>query len=288
MPKALNIRGAEGEVFNTSTGRSFPLGTRMHTASGRVFRYARAGAAAISAARTVAQPQELPEAEIRNRLISAATFVGANSLVIVYRTGTQIQANDYEDGLLYVNDGQGEGHIYPVSANAPMSIYDTTMTVHLDAPLQVRLDATTSRVTLLKNRYTGLREADAPPTSPLAGVAPVAVAANSYFWCQTGGPAAVLQQGPMEQYLPVAASRKRDGAVALAAVVIPSGSDDSRSRVGATGLAIAQALDTNAADVRERLAPISGIGVLPDITIGYVLDPQDEGDECLVHLQFEQ
>jgi len=58
-------------------------------------------------------------------------------------------------------------------------------------PIQVAL-TTSSELAVMNNFYFDLDLA-ATVTKYIAGVAPAAVTANYYFWCQTWGPCAVLQ-----------------------------------------------------------------------------------------------
>ena len=62
-------------------------------------------------------------------------------------------------------------------------------------PIVTALNQANSQVSLCRNPYNGTVIAPATETGALAGVAPRAVTAAHYYWCQVSGPAAVLVQG---------------------------------------------------------------------------------------------
>ena len=282
MSKALNIRGDYAEAFQTFAEKAWPLGTRMHLADGRVFRFARAGAAALVVARVL---QAARQDEMLRDAPAKLPRTGPRALSLEMGVERGITANTYEDGLLYANDGTGEGHSYHVAGSTLLELGSglTALTVFLDSDYATLPDSTT-RFTLLKNRYNSLARADNPPRSAVVGATPVAVAANYYFWLQTGGPCAALQEGDLEVYLPVQASRVTAGAVELATVVVPATAGE---RHGAEGIVVEPVLGDDGGPVKGRLAWRSGVGAVPGIPIGYSLSPAEHGQHCLISLTLE-
>jgi len=314
MTKPLNIRGSVVEAFNTSTTQSHALGTRMHVDDRRVFRYARASSTAIGAGLVIQEAQQdyaLRDLLLRKPEGDTVYFAaGQSKLTLFVGAGLTsiINVDDYRDGLLYVVSGTGAGLLYHVQGNAEFRSSKTPplsphLTVSLSAPTQTALDST-SRVTLLKNRLAATRLCDL--TTAAVGVTPVAVPASSYFWLQTSGPCAVLQQDDLLNGKPVSPSRLTRGAVQLSTVVIPVTEEHA---LGATkpavldiqrteGYALVPAVGpsmnvtgVNANDrymTRERLAMISGrLAVVPDVSIGFCVDAAEHGNSCLIWLNME-
>lgn len=284
MTKSLNIRGDYEEAFRTSAVKSWPLGTRMHLADNRVFRYSLAGSTALTVAR-VMQAAQQDTAVVDASITPNKIDLRSRQVTLDIITAKRVTQDTYEGGLLYVNSGTGVGHVYHVQGNDLLEPGSTKaqLTVYLGSDFQVALGAS-SRVTLLRNRHHSLVVAPAPPNSAVVGVTPVAVAANSYFWLQTGGPCAVLQNDDLEPYLPVAASLMTSGAVEAATVMVPNIAGELH---GVRGLVMQPVLSDDAGPLKWRLASSSGVGVVPTLSMGYVLDPRESGQHCLIHLTLE-
>lgn len=286
MSKQLNVRGEAAQALETWSTKTWPVGTRMHVPDGRVFRLAQATATAIAVGRAVQANQ--PDMRVRNKGVAVRTDPNPS---VVTLTGVNtpsdqsaVQANDYAEGLLYVISGGGAGYVYRIESNTKADSLTNTLKVIIEAGSVTGLAQTTTRITLLKNRFRDVALSDAPPSAAVIGVSSVAVAASAYFWLQTHGAAAVLQEGELAVNLPVAASKTTSGAVRLATVTVPNTFSGIRNDTG--GLAVVPTIQP--ADARaERLAPVSGVGVVPDLPLGYVLDPGYDGAHALVHLSIE-
>lgn len=288
MPRSLNIRGTTREIFQTSSGKSFPLGTRMHTPNGRVFRYSRASATDLSVGRCV----QLAEAheDLRSTAINANVIVSKDTVVdLVLGRELYIAIDEFEDGMLFIDSGDGEGHVYGVDTNDAYSNGPSTLRVYLDSPVNVTLLASSSKVSLIKNRYKDVQvtEPISAKRRPTVGITPTAVTASYYFWLQTDGPCAALQQGELRSELPISPSEITAGAVSLSRVVIPRIDLFSTNiPVGATGWAVIQS-ELNATD-KEYLAPATGLAVVQSTpSIGYVINPAEDGQQCLVYLTLD-
>jgi hypothetical protein len=256
----------------------------MHTSNGRVFRYARATATALSAARVVQSPFQSPL--LRSVPIDANVIAGSGIYVdlALKLTGTAaFTLNEFEDGLLLINDGNGEGYVYGVVSSSSLTPNGSTMRVYLDSKVQVTLLASSTSVSLLKNRYRDVELAKSSTyRTEIVGVTPVAVPASYYFWLATDGPCAVLQQDTLVRGLPVTASEITSGAVTLSRTVIPTGTEYRNLPHSAGGYAIVQT-ELHATD-KESLTTITGLGVVPQVSIGTVLEPTQHGQHCMIQL----
>jgi len=287
MTRSLNLRGDTSNIWEVSAARNNPLGARMHTPGGRVFRYARASATALSAGRVVQAPFHHPR--LRSVAINANVASGVGDYVDLLPSTTgveQFDLNEFEDGLLLVSDGAGEGHVYVVRASAKFQSADRTMRVYLDSRVATQLLASTTRVSLLKNRFRNVEIAkSATYRTQVVGIAPVAVSASYYFWLATDGPCAVLQQDTLYKELPVSPSEITAGAVTLTRNVVPTGTEYRNVPHAAEGLAVIQT-EVYTTD-RESLTTTSGLAIVPSVSIGTVLEPAEHGNHCLIQLSLD-
>lgn len=282
MAKQLNIRGVPRQAFEQGAGRQFPLGTRMHTPDGRVFRMAQAASTAISAGRTC----QLDRSKLHFQDLTLSYAARNDQFLINVSVPDTVNQDEFEDGLVYVYTGGGAGIVYNVEGNTQVTASSTQMTLNLDVVTTQGISTSTSRVSVFKNRFKALTIADAPPSAAVVGVTPQAITASYYFWLQTHGAAAVLQEGPLWDYKPIAASHEASGAVRLATVTVP----DSHAglRHGSEGLALTPTLQPDGDAYRaEVIAPVSGIAVVSDVPLGYVLHPRDDGNHALVYLTID-
>src|SRR3990167_3810518 len=296
MSRQLNMRGSANEPFETGATQSYPLGTRMHVDGERIFRYTKNDATALSVARVVSAARPIFGLEDRavssGAVASGATGEGVNITVSV-PLGTKIITNEYKEGLLFVNDGSGEGHVYVIASNPTTDLTLTTAAFTISAPPHLTI-STTSRVTLLRNRYQKVVQYSPSQATQVLGITPVAVSASAYFWLQTGGPCAALQQDDLLENLPVAASDITNGAVAVATNVVPQyGFGTDSSSKDASGYAVVRAPGGNivagsrGGGNRERLAAVSGLAVVPNRSIGWCVNARQHGQHALVWLTLE-
>ncbi len=301
MTRQLNIRGDPQNVFATTSGPTYAFGTRMHVPDGRVFRRSQAAGTALIAGRTA--QTTVPDVGLRARLVRGSPV--SNEVTVELGnvesgTGTarnrgEIQpqtdaaaargpfAGDYNEGMLYVVSGTGAGHVYRILKAEGADSTTKQMKLTIDGhPISFTTDST--RVTLYKNFFKSLEIAGAPPSAPVIGVSPIAVPIDNHFWLQVQGATAVLQESDLQVNLPIAASLETSGAVRAAATVVPplSGATNPHS-----AQSLATVLTRNPENRGTRLSPVSGMGVVPEVSLGHVIDPGYDGAQCLVHLAVE-
>lgn len=289
MTRQLNIRGTSDNAFETwrSTGQPHAFGTRMHVPDGRVFRTSQADATALVAGRTAQTAR--PDKGLRDRGMGNQDDSRLNVVQIdlgkISDETARLPAGAYNEGLLYVVSGGGAGQVYRISASLAGVDSDNTLTVIIDGVRITGFNIATTRVTLLQNKFKTLAIAEAPPSTAVIGVSPAAVAANRFFWLQTHGAAAVLQEGGLQVNLPIAASPETSGAVGHAVVVVPPLSGASNPH-GARSVAVVKTIHPEDRGA-SRLMPVTGLGVVPKTPLGYVIDPGYDGALALVHLDIE-
>ena len=173
----------------TSVVAKEALGTLRITDDGRKFRYAKNGAAALVGGNAVMAPAVV--AHHINMAVVANVAAGKTSVTVTLGA-TAATENLYAGGYLQVTAGaNGIGMQYKIASH-PAADASATLTVQLDEPLVYALTNGTHTVRLVHNQFTGLVVATAV-AQPAVGVTPCPVAANAYFWLQTGGVANVQQ-----------------------------------------------------------------------------------------------
>lgn len=149
------------DIHEVTTNKQGVLGAIGRTADGRVYRYAKNGATALTAGATVAASATTAFASTA----SAAVKPGATT-VPTAGTVTAANAHKYEDGILTVNGAKYLAR--GVTQNGVISLQDAV-------DVAMASGATTS---LAANQYCGV----VASSTNVIGTAEVAVPADSYFW----------------------------------------------------------------------------------------------------------
>lgn len=189
------IYGPNNAVLTTHTTQRLPLGTRLITPRG-IYRYCKAGAVALTAGKLM-QESVVVSGHGGNVVVAAAAAAGATSVTITNNT-TAITANMYKEGVLWVNDADGEGQICTIKSH-PAEATGTGSCVITLIPEDALVTAltTSSEVGLRKHPYDSIIINPTTATGIPVGVTPVAIAASSYGWVQTWGLATVLCNGTL-------------------------------------------------------------------------------------------
>ena len=210
MGELINIPWGQEKV-TTTTKREHPLGAMGFTPDGRCFRWALAGEA-IGAGQLVMQ--KAPGSTSHDSDVpTTAASVGATTITVT-PAGGAITVDQYEDGVIFINDVDGEGHMYAIRSHPAA---DAAAAVVLTLHETVREALTSSSQSgIVENDYKDVEIYDADDIDgPALGVAPAEVANDEYFWLQTRGRASVLIQGTVVVGDAVEASQTTDGAVCL-------------------------------------------------------------------------
>jgi len=278
MPRQINYRMAEHEINDVAPTESWPLGTRGHANNGRTFRRAKAGTKALAVGTLVRKPEN--EALHSDLAVAAGALEGTIAFTATL-TGAGATPNEYADGLVYVNDGPGQGYAYEVTASSE-TFKSGTITITIHSGL-IEAVTTSSRVTLVKNRYDGVRICMFNHNEQALGLVQCAVPANYHFWLQTAGPGVALQEGALFENAAVAPSGKIAGAAALASA--PVASSEAPDSSLAQGVSKAVALDVEG---NNRLVEVRTVSVLAQTNVvGYCLDPRVDGDYALIAMTLE-
>lgn len=195
FPGSLLLNGAD--IYNAHVTKRFPLGTRGYTRDGRVFRYAKCGATALT-------PGMLCEAEAVDSNSVALTVADSTDWAVPTTSSTVFHissdvtatANYFADGYFMVTAGTqtaDNGQYVQIESHTAGGVAGATGAVYVypydGETLSVAL-STSNTVSLIQNPYQKvIVSPDAAPTGPAVGVCPTSVTAAYYFWLQTWGPA---------------------------------------------------------------------------------------------------
>jgi hypothetical protein len=228
------ITGDYGDEKLTSTTEDLGLviGTRMILPDGRVFRYAFANGA-VGAGTGVQSSIAVANAD-SDLAVSAAAAVGAKSVSITFGTSpnTDVTEDEYANGYLFVNDVDGEGHVYKIRTHAAADVSASpAVSIYLmDGDTIKEALTTSSQVGLVASPYMHVIPTPAgAQTARCVGYAPTEVADNAYFWAQTWGEAALLANGTLVIFTPL---RVSDDTTAGSVEAYSSDTDNEEQEIG--------------------------------------------------------
>ncbi|MFH2075551.1 MAG: hypothetical protein ABIJ57_09430 [Pseudomonadota bacterium] len=207
-------------IYKQSVNKMEDLDTVRVLEDGRMFAYARAGAVALAPGKLTISP--VPSGNANNEALSAtqSAAIGATSVIVTF--GGAVTADYYADGWFWVNDATGEGHLYRIKSH-PAGTADVTL--ELKDSIRVALVASTSEWSAIANRQNLVVLSTFAQTGCIAGVPPIVVDINYYFWNQVKGPAPVLADGTL-------VIGDQCGQIAVAGAVTPLGANDVIGSVG--------------------------------------------------------
>lgn len=203
-----------GQEYNSTTTRvEHPLGQLGLNPHGDVFRWAFSGEAIASGQNTM---QKVSVANNDMDLAVAAAAAVGDTTITVTQGATATTLDQYEDGIIYINDGAGEGHRYYIRTN-PAASASASLTVTLWGKVAEALTTATSLAGLSENPWKDVEVFDADDIDgPSLGVAPDEIANNEYFWSQVRGRACCLMDATTFVLgSAVEASSSVDGAMTL-------------------------------------------------------------------------
>lgn len=179
-------------IYEISATAKEEVGAVREDLCGRKFRYAKAGATALT-------PGKMTVAATLNadwvNETPAAAAVGAKTVAITHvAVGTDTLPEDYfKGGQLHVNDATGEGHWYPITHSTAVTATSTVLTLSLSEGLRVAITAS-SECTPVPSPFMATAISTTEESEP-TGIPMVDVTAEYYYWSQVGGEAICLIAG---------------------------------------------------------------------------------------------
>lgn len=212
LPRLADISLADlgqPDVRAESIGPLFPTGSALITDDG-VYRYAKCGGVAVAIGKLLQQAAVTSGHQVTMAVAATAT-VGATSVTITNST-TDITADMYKDGYLYVSDAPG-GAIYKIKSHPASTATNSSVVITLVDPIEVEL-TTSSKVGLRKNIYDGVI---VNPTTksgiPVGVVNHSSFTAEYYAWIKTKGIVSLLTNSTVVVGEPVVAGNTTAGSV---------------------------------------------------------------------------
>ena len=239
------IGGNPGDEKATGTTQLHPLGTSMVLPDGRVYYYGFANGA-ITAGKICQNAVGIANHDMDLAVNTASA--GDKSLAVTVG-GTAVTEDQYKDGLVYVNDGTGEGHTYMIRQHdAINSSAEGTINLYDSDPIKVAFAAATI-VGLMKNQYHDFIVYPTTGTGHAVGVTATDIADDAYGWLQTWGPAAVLCDVAFVIGNHVRAS---DGTAGSGEPLDRDGSNENEESIGVATLIAPVTTDYGVVDLRIR------------------------------------
>ncbi|MFA5166717.1 MAG: hypothetical protein WC449_05530 [Candidatus Paceibacterota bacterium] len=177
----------------TSATQTYPLGTRMVTDDGRVFRYTKNGATILAAGKVVRRASD----EANHELCAVVANHSIGSMVVTVTLGATAATKDmYKEGFMHIatpvaSNAHG-GYSYRIASH-PAAALSANLALTLESGLITALTITTDTVCLKRHAHNAVIIASAGDrTIGFLGVPPTLVAASYYFWLQTRGQTNVL------------------------------------------------------------------------------------------------
>lgn len=270
-------------ITEVSTIQNFQLGARKQIGQS-IYRYGLAGAVDIPLGVLCQAP--VPAA-VHHDLVPSASYAASVRLVELTIGAAAITANEYAGGWLHVNDGTGQGQVFRILSH-PAAAGGATCVFTLVDPITTAFDVANTLCAITANPHSLAIIHPSPPTAQLVGVPVAAIAAGSYGWFQTRGPAAVLTDGILYIYQQVRPSDSVNGAIKHAIQEITVGAE------AAIGTKMAKIADSAGADSVGAITGTDGaygsatidIGSLQTI-VGRVMRVEVDTDYSLIFLTLE-
>lgn len=184
------ILGPESVVYETGTESLYPVGQKLVTPSGSIFRYTKLGELGVA---NKLYQSEVPKTNWITQAATTALVVGDTTIAFT-DGGTSYGANDFVGGTLLAEETADLGHIYPIASH-PLSsgsaevIFTLVKGVTVQNAVAVIAD---NVLTLLKNPWKDVIIHPAVPTAMVVGIPRIVIASGAYGWMQTRGVASCV------------------------------------------------------------------------------------------------
>lgn len=202
FPTTIYLTNAE--VKATTVVKALPLGIRGVASDGRVFRYAQAGATALSPFKIVRSAtlgpwSTMSACGVQDPVRRVTSYLaGAKSIKWSMGATGAAAANLFEDGYLIVGSTDTAetqmARIGTHNALASATILNSDNEISIPEGLDLDLSTETDVMPrLIPNAYKHVIIASELPPGGVVGVPVINVPINYYFWLQTWGPCLVLE-----------------------------------------------------------------------------------------------
>ena len=186
--KPMKRSGFSQSLYSISSSKKEEIGTLRITQDGRKFRYAKAGAGALSPGK-MGQAAAVDADWMNQTAVAAAIGTTQITLTVV---STTVAEDYFAGGYLHINDNTGEGHAYPIKSSSAVAA-GTSIDIILEQGVKVAL-TTSSDFTLVQSPWMATVQSTTEESFPI-GIPLLDVTEAYYYWAQTGGVAIALAAG---------------------------------------------------------------------------------------------
>ena len=187
---------AVADPFTESSTQLWPLGTELKYGD-RTFRYGQMNGA-VTAGKLLQQAVHVSDhtnctITDADAVVGSYSHAAGSTTISLDTNGTDLTANQYAEGYLYVNDAQGEGQMLRIKSHpAHDHSDDASVVITTYDPLKTAVVKNASQVSLVKNPYADVIVAPTAETGAVVGVTVIDMTDDYYGWFQTRGPCPVL------------------------------------------------------------------------------------------------
>ena len=226
VPSGDGFNFANADPYSESATQLFPLGSTLNWGD-RVFKYAQMDGA-VTAGKLLQQKASIiaHHSQMTATAAVAADSDAATTDISVETQGdTDITANQYQEGYLWVNDATGEGQSWRIKSH-PAHDHSDDASIVITVYGGVKTDlATASELGICQNVYKDVIVAPTAETGCIVGATNIDMTDDYYGWIQVRGPKSILAGDTIVLGQNVTRSGNDAGAVEV-------GSDDVLQPVG--------------------------------------------------------
>ena len=184
---------ADADPYSESSTQLFPLGSTLNLGD-RVFKYAQMDGA-VTAGKLLQQKASIIAHHSQmtaTAAVSADSDATTTDISVETQGDTDITANQYQDGYLWVNDVTGEGQSWRIKSHpAHDHSDDASIVITVYGGVATAL-ATASQLGICINVYKDVVVAPAAETGAVVGATNIDMTDDYYGWIQVYGPKAML------------------------------------------------------------------------------------------------
>lgn len=173
-------------IYEESEDAKGDIGGLKGFEDGRIYIYAKNGGTALEPGLIVEGPAENAYDESITLVKDIA--IGDTTITIVVNALRSYTANELAGGWVQIEDVAGGiiGHARKIESH-PAAAASTSMVITVYNAFTDTATAGTDTVNVMENMYNGVIICPTTHTGPIAGVPPIHVTADYYFWLQVAG-----------------------------------------------------------------------------------------------------
>jgi hypothetical protein len=175
----INVFGSDQGIFEESSTKSHPLGTRMNLGGGNTYHYAKASEA-------------LTQGQLVSWLVSSVAIAATKFDITaigerIVDADATVAAGLCDDGFLVITDGTAAMDSYEVVTNTAGTAGTTDTLITLRRPLVTALSESSVGILVASPFYVQIANAANPVAEMIVGGTELDVTSGYFFWLKTWG-----------------------------------------------------------------------------------------------------